>query len=203
MHARRVRAALPAAAVLAMLSQACATLRVPDLVPESTAAGWVEATGRAGDIAVAARPIERLEENWSLFDDDLPRLGLAAVVITVRNSGSSEFDVGRLRIRLHSAAGRKSPALGNEAILEAYYSGRGTRLYSVRAHEEAAKALDRIGLRPALLGPGGEVSGLLFFRIEPAAKEHRMRGITLAIRGFPRVNGRRPTLDLVLDNARR
>jgi hypothetical protein len=201
-HARRVRAALAALALLATFCQGCATLRVPELVPEASISGTAEVSGRAAAVTVSARPIARLDEYRSLFDEDLPKIGLAAVVVTVRNDGPSDYDAGRLRLRLRSATGRNSPALGTEGVLKAYYSGRGMRAYTVRSHEETTKALERVRLKPALLGPGGEVSGLMFFRIAPAPADGWTHGARLSVRGLPRTEGRDP-LELVLDNARR
>lgn len=200
---RRARAALRVfSSVLALGFAACSSLRVPDLLPPQRVSGDVGVSSKAAGIVVSARPISTLDELQQLFDEDLPRFGLAAVVVTVRNEGAEPLDAGDLSFRLHRG-GRSLAPLESGRILKRYYKRKGMRMVSDVAHSSAEEALDRILYRPLPLGPGGSISGLMFFGVESVPKGLWSTGSQLVVKGFPKVEGRRPEMTLALENAGR
>jgi len=195
------RTTVPIVAILAFMLASCATLRVPEILPPPPI-GAAESSGTASDVVVTVHPITKIDEFLDLFDEDLPRIGLAAIVLTVRNDGGVPIETRKLSFRLHRRDRSLGP-LDSGKILERYYDLKGVRLISNVAHASARKSLDRILYRPLLLGPGGSLSGLMFFGIKPVETGSWSTGAQLVIKGFPKSGGRKPEMKLALDHAAR
>src|SRR5213593_1992529 len=156
--------ALGCALFASFLFAGCSSLKVPIAVP-SFPPGHVFLAESDG-IRIEAHPLEGHEAYWELFDEDLPRAGIAAVRVRISSAHGESLDLKGLRWKLRAAQASVSPLSARE-VLRQYYRGRGIRTYSVRAHERSRQDLRSLMLKPPILAPGGSVEGFLFFKVDP------------------------------------
>lgn len=166
-----------AAAVL-LLMCSCATLKVPADPPEFKSEEMLHA-GAPG-IEMSVMPIRGRDSYWSLFDDNLPEAGIAAVWVTVRNTADAELDLSRVKWVL-SRDGRDYPALNGDQVFKLYYQARHVRMYAAESDRRARLALERIRFQPGRVSPSANREGFVFFRIDPGASpDWSERGILIA-----------------------
>src|SRR5437867_5229316 len=117
-------------AVLGSLLLSCSSLRVPVHAPDFRVEEFLRVN--QDGIAVQVRPIENQENYWELFDDDLPRAGIACMWVRIQNSTNDLIDLSGLRFELR--AGTKTfQELNTRAVLKQFYRGRHIRMYSLAA----------------------------------------------------------------------
>jgi hypothetical protein len=180
------------------LMAACTTLQVPTKAPVFQEKQFLHAT-RAG-MDIAACPIVTAEEYWQLFDDYLPKLGIAAVWIRVRNQGEHPVAVNP-ETWLLRAENRNHAVLKIPELFGRYYSARGIRMYGIRGDQAARRDLGRIRLNPARLAPDESCEGFLFFEIDPGDADLWYRGAFLVARDIELSGGAKVVLEIALSHA--
>jgi hypothetical protein len=163
----------------AWLLSGCSTLRVPSGYPESGASGSVRA--QVEGVTLTAKPIVGRDAYWGLFDEDLPRLGIAAAWVTLRSDTGEEMSIQPRRWSLR-AGDRRYPALRADDVLGRYYEGARKRIYSLQADRDARARLERISLQPGKAAAGTQLEGFVFFGIQPSAADSWTRQATLVAR---------------------
>jgi hypothetical protein len=154
----------------------------------------------AGEVELSATPIQSTDDYWELFDDNLPEIGLVALWIEMRNTGSRETDLSRVRWEL-----RRGTLLLREAsaddIFKQYYQRRQVRLYSVNSDLIARKAMSGALMKSGRLQPSESCSGFLVFKSKSPLPQDWSRDGVLVGRGFPPRSGGRKTVELPLTHA--
>jgi hypothetical protein len=169
------------AAALLLLSLApvlngCSTLRVPSGYADAGTPGGARATVEG--VTLSVKPIVGREAYWELFDEDLPRLGLAAAWVTIQSSTGEAITIRPERWSLRSG-GRRYPALRPGAVMDRYHHGSRARLYPLQADRDARARLERICLQPGPVIAGAERGGFVFFSVDSASADSWSREATL------------------------
>jgi len=165
MRLARVSGRSSAAAVL-LLMCSCATLNVPADPPEFKSEAMLHA--RAPGIELSVVPIQGRDLYWSLFNDNLPEAGIAAVWVSVKNTADAELDLSKARWVL-SGDGRDEAALTGDQVFNLYYHTRHIRMYSAETDRRARLAMEKIRFQPGRISPSANREGFLFFRVIPGA----------------------------------
>jgi hypothetical protein len=165
-------------ATLALPLASCSSLQVPLQPPVFKDDEYIRARNSSLDLAV--RPIEGLHAYWQLFDDNLPKIGIAAAWIVAKNTSHGTIDLTHSKWSVH-IGGRKYPRMENAAVLSRYYKGQHIRIYTLEADGRARQDLEKITLHAGRLQPAMSAEGLAFFRIEPSPAAEWTRGAVLRI----------------------
>ena len=185
--------------VLAAVLSSCATLQVqpPLKAPWFPEQEYIHKTWNGIDVGV--RPLVKEDEYLRLFDDDLPKIGIVALYVEVRNESSSNLaiDPGSWYLR---TGGRRFPALSVKQVFERYYSEHHIRMYSVATDSTARLELERSVLKKGPIEPAGILVGFVFFQMDPGMAVRWDRGATLIARGLL-LDRRSATMEITLTHA--
>lgn len=204
MLAPRGGSILHCCAILLLVSavgSACAVLHAPLAPPAVTPEGRFHLS--AEGLEIEAQPIRTWEQNWELFDDNLPEIGLLAVWVELRDTSSKELDLARAKWELRRGADRLRP-LSLDGIYENYYKRHHTRFYGVKADRDAREVMGKWLLDAGRLRPSESRRGFLFFKTASAQTPDWNRGAVLTLSRFAHVGGARNDrrLELPLFHAR-
>jgi hypothetical protein len=158
------RSGLAAAALLLMSS--CATLNVPAEPPRFDPTETQHAS--APGVELGVKPILEREEYWSLFDDNLPEAGIAAVWVSVKNLSDREIDFSGVRWVLRRGMADQA-ALTSDQVFKIYYRARHIRMYAAETDRRARLAMERVRFQPGSIHPSAERDGFLFFHVYSSA----------------------------------
>ena len=171
----------------ALVLGACSSLKVPATFPRFPSERLLRTQSEG--VNLEAYPLEGHETYWEVFDEDLPRAGIAAVWVKFVSAREDALDLKGLQIKLRAGARDLSPLAAHE-VLEQYYRGRGIRAYGVLAHEKSRQEIGALILKPRTLAPNGSVEGFLFFKIDPDRSKTWTRGTSLVVEKIRLSNGK-------------
>jgi hypothetical protein len=165
---------------LAGASSSCSVLRAPMSPP--AVPGEHRHRFAAAGVVVEAAPVRSWEDYWSLFDDNLPEIGLLAVWVEVRNDGPEEIDLGEVKWQLIKGS-ETLRAAGIDDLFSRYYDRRQLRVYNVDADKQARRSFSRWMLASDRLPPSQSRQGFLFFRSGSSMGPDWNRDAVLIARG--------------------
>lgn len=177
---------------------ACSSLRILDKNPAFPPATILRA--EQSGVILEARLIDGTTLNYEIFDDDLPRAGIAPVWVKLHNATAGRLDLTRIRWDLR-VGNHASRALNASAVLERFYEARKIRMYSEETHREALKGLEQIRFSPRRLNSSEQIEGFVFFKINPALARTWTQSSSLTVRGIHNPDGSKIRLELILHNA--
>jgi hypothetical protein len=176
-----------------VLSAGCSRLHLPPNPPQFSLSEGRE-LARDG-IDLRATPVQGRELNWEVFDENMPALGIAPVWVEVKNNRSVPLDLPESRWRLR-VDGKSFKTMSSREVLERYYAGRRTRMYSTGTEAAARTDLERLTLTGDTVAPTIKHEGFLFFRIDPRLSADWAQRAVLVARGV-RLD-RHTTIDIEL-----
>jgi hypothetical protein len=182
----------------ALLFGACTSLKVPAAIPRFSAELLLRT--QSEDVTVEAFALEGHEAYWEVFDEDLPRAGIAAVWLKVTTARQDALDLKGLQIKLR-AGGRDLSHLEAHEVLRQYYRGRGIRAYGVLAHKKSRQELGAVMFKPRTLASNGSIEGFLFFKIDPDRSKDWTHGTSLVVDKIHLPNGKKIQFVLPLSDA--
>jgi len=159
------------------------------------------AQAEADGIRLKARPIDGTTLNYEIFDDDLPRAGIAAVWVQLQNVTPTVLNLSRIRWHLR-VGNLSSRNLDAKSFLRRFYEGRKIRMYSLAADEEATKEFEAIAFRSRELKASETVEGFVFFKVDPSLAESWTHVSLLGVRDIEQPDGRKIRLELPIRHAR-
>ena len=188
-------------AAIGAFCTSCSVLQAPLSPPTMSPQDSYHAA--ADGIEIDALPVLTWNQNWHLFDDNLPAIGLLPIWIEMRDSSGRGIDLGSVKWELVRGSERLRPA-GLDRVFKQYYKNHHVRIYSVLADHEARETLSDWMLQPRSTGPAQSSKGFLFFRTQSPQSPDWNRGAILIIKGLAggdyRRTGRR-ALELPLFHA--
>lgn len=178
--------------------ESCSSLRILERNPAFPPATILRAEQHG--VILEARPINGTTLNYDIFDDDLPRAGIAPVWVKLHNATTQRLDLARIRwdLRVGYHASRE---LNASAVLKRFYEGRKIRMYSEETHREALKDLEQIRFSPRRLNSSEQIEGFVFFKIDPQLSGIWMQRSSLVVRGIQNSDGSEIRLELLIHNA--
>ena len=147
---------------LCIFLASCTTLKVPVRMPKVS--GPTFQASRDG-VTLGAHPIEGRENYWDLFDDELPKIGIAAVWVRIENSRAEPIDLSDLTWTLEAGTERFS-ALSIDQVLERFYDRRDVRFYSLNSDRKAREDLEKVMLKSGPLAPSAVSQGFVFLDVD-------------------------------------
>jgi len=195
MHPIRLQAWI--ALGLMAASVACSSLRVPASPPGFRPGEFVGA--RKGNIVLEVRPIVDLEEYWELFEEDLPKAGILAVWVRMRNEGEARIRLDRTTWSLRFGGNRYSQ-LDAPGVLSQYYKGTRTRMYGLAAHQRARIRLESLMFGAAALDPGQSAEGFVFLKVKAGPTPVPWSTGTFSARGIRLAGGDKLDLEVPLNH---
>ncbi len=148
-----------------LLMASCTSLQAPVEPPVYDSRHSVSAEDR--DIRIDIMPIEGNSSYEDLFEEDLPRLGIAAAWVSIRNMGSAPVDLRHLEWFLYRN-GIRYKELRTNQLLSRYYKARNIRAYTLNADQKARLKVEKLLFRSDSLTPGALEDGFVYFEIDPA-----------------------------------
>ena len=182
----------------ALLFGACSSLKVPATMPRFSPERLLRTQSEG--VILEAYPLEGHEAYWEVFDEDLPRAGIAAVWVKFGRARADALDLKGLQIKLRAGSRELSPLAAHE-VLGQYYRGRGIRAYGVLAHEKSRQDLGAVIFKPRTLAPNGSIEGFLFFKIDPERSKNWTRGTSLVVEKIRLPKGKKIQIVLPLSDA--
>jgi hypothetical protein len=155
-----------AVVAISLLMCSCSTINVPVDPPEFKPDEMLCASGAGVEMGV--KPIQGRDSYWSLFDDNLPEAGIAALWVSVRNVADGEIDFSKVKWVLRRG-GTDQLALDGDHVFKLYYRARHVRMYGVETDRQARLAMERIRFQPGRIRPSMVREGFLFFRVVPSS----------------------------------
>ena len=146
------------------LFSGCASLQVPKDTISVLSMPSVR-TQQHG-LTVEAFLIQGTEEYWGLFDEELPKFGIAAIWIRLRNDSGDPVDLSHIRWRLQTKWSR-FPSLNAEEVFSRYHKQRGARIVHEHSDQVAQEQLRKKIFRAGRLSPRQQAEGFVFIRIHP------------------------------------
>ncbi len=184
---------------LAIVLSSCATLQVrpPLKAPWFPEQEYIHKSSNGIDIGV--RPLVKEDEYLRLFDDDLPKIGIVALYVEVRNESKSNLaiDPGSWFLR---TGGSRFPALSVTKVFERYYSAHHIRMVSAARDSKARLEFEQTVIKKGSIEPAGVLGGFVFFQMDPGMAAGWDRGATLVARGLL-VDQRSATMEITLTHA--
>ncbi len=176
----------------------CGGIRIPATIPPFQPEQIVRSQEEG--IIVEAHPLQDYEAYWELFDEDLPKAGIAAVWVRIGSTRRDAVDLRGMQWKLRTGNRSVSPLDARE-MLRQYYRGRGVRMYSTLSHQRSQRHLGRLTFKPGILARDGALEGFLFFRIDPASSRTWTREARLVAEGLRLPPKRKIRIELPLSNA--
>ncbi len=183
--------------MLCALMVSCTTLRVPAKAPVFPDKEFHHTAREGVDISV--RPIVTVAEHWQLFDDYLPKIGIVALWVKIRNLRDKPIAMNP-KTWLLSIENRNHSVLTVPELFSRYYAAHGIRMYGTRADRTARLELENVALSPTRLSASDTREGFLFFRIDPEIADLWSRAATLVARDIELNDGTQVTLEIALSH---
>ena len=142
-------------------------------------------------LTVEAFLIQGTEEYWGLFDEELPKFGIGAIWIRLRNDSSDLVDLSRVRWRLQTEWSR-FPSLNAEEVFSRYHKQRGARIVHEHSDQLAREQLRTKIFHAGRLSPRQQAEGFVFIRIHPQGSANWAQG-----------NGQLIASEIMVDSRRR
>ncbi len=174
--------------LVSAIGSACAVLQAPVAPPAPNPQGRYHLSGEGFEID--AEPIRTWEQNWELFDDNLPEIGLLAVWVEMRGTSTREIDMTRAKWELRRGV-EKFRLMRLDSLYKQYYKRHNTRLYSVRADANAREAMGTWLFNADRLRSSESRKGFLFFQAASAQSPDWNRGSVLVVSGLAEEGGGR------------
>jgi len=175
---RRWQTAVILAALVGLLAS-CATLQAPFPAP-SFPQGELMRAGQDG-VDIGVRPIKGEDEYLQWFDDNLPRIGVVALWVEIRNRRAHAIELRPANWILR-VGDQNLRAMTTSEVFERYYHGHHIRMYSVGSDRSARLNMDPVVFHPGRLQPTLKREGLVFFGIDPEMASSWHSGATLFLR---------------------
>ena len=136
-------------------------IRIPEIAEES--ARTVDFPMPQIQIEMAAQ--DSLEQSLEIFDADLPRAGIYAVWVRIRNDSAHALNLDSSHIYLTRQGVGYAQLIPPDQIMELLYKSYRTRIYSPFFRAQLENWFEEMRLKHTGVPSGQERSGYLFFRM--------------------------------------
>ncbi len=163
----------------AFCSHSCTTLHVP-VQPPAFAPGDPEAVEVSG-IEIRAKAIEGRDTYLSLFEDDLPEIGIVAIWVSVRNGSPLALPATGFRWELRHGSSTFH-SLSTRKVFDLYYRARRIRAYSAHSDSEARRGMEKLSFPEGILPQSAAREGFVFFKVPLGWSAGWVQGTVLDVR---------------------
>jgi hypothetical protein len=181
-----------------LLMVCCSSLQAPVTVPAFDAGALTRAAKDGVELAVKA--ICGQDDYLDLFDEDLPKSGIVALWVQMRNAGSARVEPNVREWSLQIGA-RNYSALSLDELFRRYHRANRIRMVAAQTEGAAKQNMERVSFRGNVLGPAAICEGFVFFRIDPALARGWTRSASLRARNIRIGPRNRTSIEILLPHA--